>query len=545
MSVFSKLQIRALILLLISKSNSLIEPNNLNFALLYKEIENIDDVKTIVDVIIKEYPKVNEIESQFCIYILKQLKINEYIYDKIVSFIKVDALSDNLKYKYIELLSELNLKNKLKDIPFYFDNPEKIVDIETKKLMERAEFNPEAMLDFLDFISSVSDEDAIILLESLSQDFKGNPLANIIYPILYSDFSDNIKLKVIDILSESKSSLSVAPFEYLIEVSENTDIINACKSGLKKLKLSGVNKEQAQEYLKNIIKAYKPMECYSTIPDGAGSQAILITRADDNGRYIILALVISDNLGIMDCFGFYNIKLNEVLKIVAKFYKTEGKYKVNTDYIKYRVNKAIEKTISDKKLFPYEYICWSNVISDFNTIESIPEKFINDNCSLIDLNKDFVLSFLTNDYTLRWFISPSDNKGIMSIVDYIYSLDDLDINLITNFAKNKINEVFDDVTLINWKSKFYNLIYILVNNNLVQDANVFYTILKTENLFALFKSIIVQRSIFSYFVKENENLKETERTSNIFRKKNLDENKLDKAKINAIINVLKKNWING
>ena len=78
--------------------------------------------------------------------------------------------------------------------------------METQKLLENAVFNPEAMLDFLDFVYAVPKNDKQLLLASLKEDYKGDVLANIVYPILYADFDDEFKLLAIDILSESKSS---------------------------------------------------------------------------------------------------------------------------------------------------------------------------------------------------------------------------------------------------------------------------------------------------------------------------------------------------
>ena len=104
-------------------------------------------------------------------------------------------------------------------------------------LLENAVFNPESMLDFLDFVSAISPKDRHLLLDSLSLDYSGDVLANIIYPILYSDFEDDFVLDVINVLAESKSSLAIAPFEYAINTSQNQNIVNACQVGLKKLKL--------------------------------------------------------------------------------------------------------------------------------------------------------------------------------------------------------------------------------------------------------------------------------------------------------------------
>ena len=59
----------------------------------------------------------------------------------------------------------------------------------------------------------------------------------------------------------------------------------------------------------------------------------------------------------------------------------------------------------------------------------------------------------------------------------------------------------------------------------------------------LFKQILVQRSVFSHFVLLKDNSKEPFITTNIFRKKNSPEYKYDTKKLEKIISLLRKSWI--
>lgn len=545
MTLLSKLQIRSLVLSVISKFDKKLLNDEKKINEFIDELSVIEDKSAIADIILKEYPILTEPECAFCAYVLKRLVPMDYVIEKILSYVKLKSITDNLRLKYFELLSLLDAKTRLAEASSYFENPNEVVDIETKKLLERAIFNPEAMLDFLDFISNVSDEDASLLLNSLNEDYSGNSLANVIYPILYSDFSDSIKLKVIDILSETKSSLGIKPLNYLLKVSDNEKIVKEANLALKKIKFSGGSEIKADEYYNSIIKDYLPVDFYATIPDGSSCQAFLITRVDENGNYLFWAVVINDNFGVMDSFGFYNVSQSEVVKILAKFYKAEGKYKVPNEYVKSRIESAILKTINLKSTFPYEFICWLPLINDINSLDISIEKYCDEYSQIVNLSKEEVLHILTKDYTLRWFITPSENSAIKNIIEYIYSLENPTISDINNYSKAKIKEVFDENTLMLWKIKLLNLVYILKNNNNPSDADIFYTILSKVEYFNLFKDIIIQRSLFSYFIQLRESIKDKKMTLNIFKNKNSDETKYDIKKIQTIIDIMRINWIDG
>lgn len=543
MSQFSKLQIRAKVLSVISEIRSSSTYNEDSLTSFIDELKNIEDKETLFDIFLKEYIKMEENEYVFSGCILKNIVPKEYINDKVLEQLKSNVLSDESKYKLVQLLRLVRSECNYNEIPSYFENPEEVLDKETKKLLESAVFNPEAMLDFLDFVSAVSAKDRNLLLDSLKLDYEGDVLANIIYPVLYSNYDDSFILEVINILSDSKSSLAVKPFKYLIETSSNQEIIKACRTGLKKLKLSGATEEKAYEYFRNIVKDTIPAEFFTTIPDGSGNQALLLSRQNKKEKYILVAIVINDKSGIIDCFGFFNISKEELIKVIGKFYKSEGKYKVKPEYVKTKIEEAIDITIKTKHKFPYEFICWNTFTSDLNVLDTDLKTYIETNCKQQLISKNDMLNLLTKEYTLRWFITPSENILIKLLVDGIYKEDEPNIEDINEKIKDSIDKIFDEKEVIIWQNRFFNLIYLLRNNSLLKEADNFYTILKNNDLFTLFKVVIIQRSIFNYYVGLKENIKESFFTTNIFSKKNATSKSYDIKKIEKIINILKRHWI--
>ena len=545
MTQLSKLQIRAKVLSAISEIKTLRNFNEDAIAKYKSELEQISDKKALFDIFLKEFVKMQEAEYIFSACLLKEIVPEEYINSKVLEELKSSSLSDEYKYKLVQLLRITGGTDNFSEIPSYFDNPEEILDLETKKLLEKAVVNPEAMLDFLDFVSAVSQNDRNLLLNSLSQDYTGDELANIIYPILYSGFDDSFILDCVKILINSRSSLAIAPFEYLIKTSNNEDIVNNCRLGLKQLKLAGASKENADKYFNNIIKDSSPAEFFTTIPDGAGNQALLISRVTSKGKYHLSAVVINDVSGIIDCFGFYNISPDELYRVIDKFYQTEGKYKVPAEYAKTKIQTAVDITIKQKRKFPYEFICWNVLLNDVNLMADSLENIISKKSSAVNISKDEILTLLTKDFTLRWFISPSENDVIKKMVDVFYNMSDIDISFINQEIKNKFNTIFDDNSSNIWQSRLYNLIYLLQENSYSNEADCFYTIVKNNEYFNLFKYVLIQRSIFNHFISLRELCKESLLATNIFRKKNLNEQKYDIKKIDNLIKLMKKSWIDG
>ncbi len=544
MATLSKLQVRAKVLSVISEIKSL---QNYSEELLNKfvaELSEIEDRSVLFDILIKEFIKMSEQEYMFASCIIKALVSLEYVQEKVFELLKSNAYSDDAKYKLVQLLRSVGSNSAFDAIPQYFENPEEVLDMETQKLLESAVINPEAMLDFLDFIYAVPQKDKKLLLSSLIEDYSGDVLANIVYPILYADFDDEFKMYVIDILSESKSSLAIAPFKYLLEITDNDEIKDACTLALKKLKLSGATEQKAVDYYNDIVKALKVSKFYTTIPDGNGNQALLISRKSSNDKYVFEAVVINDRLGIVDTFGFFNISKGEFDKIVAKFYSAEGKYQVTPEYVKYRINYALEISKSKKRTLPYEFVCWDILTKDILPLDESLMSLVDSSLNYVDISPKSIVELLTKDFTLRWYIKSDENSVLKKLLEELYSLETLDIDQINNKIYSFENLVFDESTMALWKDRLYNLIYLLYVNSKKTESVMFYSLLKSELNLNLFKSIILQRSIFNHFVALKENLKESKSIVNIFKKRNNSNDELDMNKIENIIEFLKKSWLN-
>ena len=53
----------------------------------------------------------------------------------------------------------------------YFDEPQKVVEMDTQRLLSSALLNPEAQIDFLDFMETLSTDDKRLLIQSMIEDY--------------------------------------------------------------------------------------------------------------------------------------------------------------------------------------------------------------------------------------------------------------------------------------------------------------------------------------------------------------------------------------
>ena len=168
MEKLSKLQIRAKVLSVLSEIKANREYTKEALDEYIKALSAIPDKQAMFDIFIKEFVKLEADECDFCSLLIKEIVDNNYIDDKVLEILKSSSYSDEAKYKLVQLLRIVGSKEDVVDLPNYFDNPAEMIDKETERLLEKAIFNPETMLDFLDFIYTVNDRDKEILLFSKS-----------------------------------------------------------------------------------------------------------------------------------------------------------------------------------------------------------------------------------------------------------------------------------------------------------------------------------------------------------------------------------------
>src|SRR5574344_426251 len=336
------------------------EDKNIIIKLLFKELVNIKDNAPLIKFLLIRYTPKKELIERLWNLIKNPMAVN---------LTKIVAL---------DILRDIDTDWSYENCENYLENPDELIDNDTKKLLTDAIINPEVQIDFLDFLHSLSSEDKITLVKSLADDYSGDELANILIPIVLSQPDSEVGKKALDILSETKSILAyhalITAKDFLPE-----SIQNKVKKAITTLKLAGIREDNSIDFYKNLLKNSKPYKFYTTYPDGHGNQALIFTRIKTEEKVQFIAVVMNDYLGIRDCFGFNEISKFECDTIINRFYKAETAINITPEIMK-RILIYGEK-ISNKTnnwLIPYEYVCWKNLLSDVENDDKTIMQVINE-----------------------------------------------------------------------------------------------------------------------------------------------------------------------
>ena len=177
----SKLQIRARLL---SSITELMNPANRSAQSAMEVIDSLRDIEdreAILEILAKELKKENpEERCQIIFCLLHELADKNQTETALLAELANPALSDKIKSQIINVLRAFGNHLNYDDYLQYLQNPEEIIDADTTRLLASAILNPEAQIDFLDFINALPLREGKMLLDSLNNDYDGDNLANIL-----------------------------------------------------------------------------------------------------------------------------------------------------------------------------------------------------------------------------------------------------------------------------------------------------------------------------------------------------------------------------
>ena len=205
----NKIQIKAEILATLTALMTSTQPQ----ASLITDLKNIDDKKTVLEVLIRELVNANEQKAVMICWLLMELIDKDTLNDELWNVIKAPEYNDHVKMIAFNMLKDLGNKIDYEVISGYFEQFNELINRETKQLLETAIMNPEAQIDFMDFLNAISDSDKIILIKSLEEDYAYDALANILIPVFLYYIDTEVGYTALEILGRSKSQLAYHALE--------------------------------------------------------------------------------------------------------------------------------------------------------------------------------------------------------------------------------------------------------------------------------------------------------------------------------------------
>lgn len=527
----NKLQIKAEVLATLRAiaGSTMPDPSLLN------DLKLIEDKKTILDILIRELLNADEHRSLLICWLLTELIDKNQLNDELWNVIKSAEYNDHIKMIAFNMLKDLGNKIDYEVISGYFEKFNELINKETKELLETAIMNPEAQIDFMDFLNALSDNDKILLIKSLEEDYANDALANIVIPVFLFYMETEVGDTALEILSRTKSQLA---YHALENVKQYVNEVQQAKinKALSSLKLAGIRVDNTVEFYKEILKESKPYKSYVSFPDGHGNIAIIFSRIRPNKTLQFLALVVNPRYGILDAFGFNSMQERDFYKIVDKFYNYQEKYEVKPEIVKYLVLQAVENSYNNEEPIPYEYICWESILLDINAER--PEVKLEKK----ELNQKEIDKLCLSDYVQNWFYDEITSPEFKKFID----------NLSYEFKSNNFNVDLDKYVADNF-DKIYTakeLAYQMVNFNIAaylrfikNDKDLAQTLFSLGTNYA-FLTNILRKSIYEYYIGQRYILKNQRKASSLFEQKlqpKADDFEL--LQLDMIISSIEAKWV--
>lgn len=502
---------------------------------LLTDLKNIEDKKTIIDVLVRELISADEHRTLLICWLMTELIDKETLNDELWNVIKAPEYNDNLKMIAFNMLKDLGNKVDYEVISGYFEKFNELINKETKELLETAIMNPEAQIDFMDFLNSITDDDKVMLIKSLEEDYANDALANILIPVFITFMGSKVGDVALEILGRTKSQLAFHALENSKNLVDEAMQVKISKA-LSELKLAGIRVDNTLEFYKEILKESKPYKSYMSFPDGHGNMAIIFSRKRENKTLQFLAAVINPRYGILDAFGFNSMTERDFYKIVDKFYNYQEKYELEPGVVKYLLNKAVSDSYLNKEQLPYEYVCWESILLDIE-----PTKPMID-IEKKELNQKDIEKLCLSNYVQNWFYDEVTSQEFNTFIDKLTrELIDHNYNIdLDKFLADNFNLVYTTkeqaYQLINFNVAAY-LRYLKGDKDLAQ---VFYSLGSNY----IFLTNIIRKSIYEYYVGKRYILKNQKNASNIFEKKMQPKsNDFELLQLDMIIATIEAKWV--
>jgi len=527
----NKLQIKAEILATIRAISNTTNPT----PSLLTDLKNIEDKKTVFDILIKELSNADEHKSLIICWLLTEVIEKEELNNSLWDVIKDSTTTDHIKMIAFNMLKDLGNQIDYDVISGYFEQFNELINKETKDLLDTAIMNPEAQIDFMDFLNALADDDKILLIKSLEEDYTSDALANILIPVFLYYVGTPVGDEALDILGRSRSQLAFHALENAKPYVTPDILINVNKA-LSSLKLSGIRVDNTEEFYKNILNESKPYKCYISFPDGHGNLALIFSRKRKNNTLQFLATVVNPHYGMLDAFGFNSMGESDFEKIIDKFYNYQEKYEISAGIVKHILKQAVDTTYINKDVLPYEYICWESILLDIK--EEEPRLDIEK----IELNQKTIDELCLNDYVQNWFFDEITTPEFKTFIDKLsreYKSNNFTVDL-DKFIADNYDVVYTPQELGCMLVIFNVAAYLRAIKGDNQLAQVFYS-LGTNYAFL---TNILRKSIYEYYVGKRYILKNRREASNMFEKKlqpKTDDFEL--LQLDMIISSIEAKWV--
>ena len=541
MSQYSKIQLRGLVLQAVLKFKDCSLPNDKEINSCIKFLNGLDEKEFIASLLLKEISTQSTQYDSILTLLLFSICDAKVLSEQVFKLLGDKNVPDIKKMHLINILRESGQSVDYNFIQTHINNPDEIIDSETKKFLQDAQMSPEVLIDFFDFYFTVSTDDKNMLVNSIINDYSGDELANVLEPFAYFYPKVYINENILNAYLESKSHIALKPLKWCSEHLSDENLSKIAKKNYKKLAMSGldVNKNE-REIFSKFLQDSTPMNFWFSCADGNSNISCVFARNKSNGFIQTFFTVFNLYSGPVASFGFNEITKHDFNVILMRFFKSSIHAKISL-----KDGKAIFDTLAsrgwkDNIKIPYEFICWRRLTYDVEPNSSKFGDILGRDLKKNKVNKKVVQEILNTDLFSSWFF---DCKKITQISDVIQTLTSnipTNIEEVNEIVKNAADSLFCEP---NFKEKLIEKIYfqsfILLKSNMPNAANSLYSLTFDENIVFEFLLTIIKKSLYFYFI--NEMYEQENNSSNIFSKNAADVQNSDTAK--RILKIIEEEWV--
>lgn len=535
----NKLQIRAKLLsAIINLQNNPQDGSFVNETI--NDLKTIENKTAVLELLTKEFLKENTETKDYTIsFLLRELVENEQIEAVFFEELTNPKIKDALKAKMVDFIRENGKHVNYDQYISYFENPDEVIDADTIKLLENAKINPEAQIDFLDFISALPAPEKEMLVSSLSNDYDGDNLTNILIPVIKSNPYSDIAQTAIKAIGESKSNLAFPVLTWLNENIEDPTVKANVQKSLNLLKLSGIKTDITKDYYKRLLSLSPIYKCYANFPDGHGNIGLIFSRKNEADFIQMFAAVLNDIDGIIDCFGFNEISAGEFERIVNKFYNNNKVVEVSADFCKYIMENAEKITRLKFEEVPYEYIAWNYIINDIDykeiDLRAVLEKS--------ELNEFLLKQIYEQTYFDRWFFEYKDNEDFAGLIDEILNEKITDLTVIEELIEKNKSKIFSHKEMCILNNRLTMSAYLAKVFEGSEFSQIMYSLTEDSEIKETFLTDFLRKSLYQYFLSQRDKYKSIKSATSIFsRKSNKELDEIDIKYIEKCIKQIESSW---
>ena len=528
----NKIQIKAEFVMLLSK----LELGSSDCLDSINALKSVGEEKYITGIALKEAVSCDEKKLSKILFILDNIvdkhKLEGYLWE----YIKDNEYPDSLKIAAFNILSRFNPDCSYLSVKDYIADLDEIIEDETKEVLASALMNPEAQIDFMDFLKSLGEDDKIALLDSLKEDYDGDALANIIIPVFLYAPNSREGMAALNLLGDTRSQLAYHELEKSLAFVSD-DLKPIVNKNMSKLKLSGIRVDETLKFYKEVLSVSQPYKSIVSYPDGHGNMAIIFTRkrSEDNSIQL-LAIVINNKYGMLDSFGFNSITEDDYLMIKDRFVNGSRCAEISPGFVKYLSNLSEKISRENNEIIPYEYICWRSILSD------IEEEQLDFTFEQTDLSRDDIENLFNLDFIEKWFFDIYTSDEFAEIIKRLNAklrANQFGTNF-TQFVTEEYDNIFTEEEIKAQNGKILLAAYLkrIEGNN-----ELACKIASLQNNKEFFTNIL-KRSIYEHYIGKRWQLQNESKTLDVFSKRSKTKAEdFKRLELDLIITGIESEWV--